>query len=96
MKRYWVSWWSGEFEEDGCTPPPFRLMMFCTGHRGEDDAGQFSLCLLVESQSADDVWQMILRHYPDAELRFCDETAEGLESDRFPGRQVWRIGQEVE
>lgn len=25
MKRFWVSWWSGNYADEGCTKPPFKF-----------------------------------------------------------------------
>lgn len=25
MKRFWASWWSGNYEDEGCTIPPFKF-----------------------------------------------------------------------
>jgi hypothetical protein len=25
MKTFWVSWWSGNYEDEGCTKPPFQF-----------------------------------------------------------------------
>ena len=27
MTRYWVSWWSGNYEDEGCTKPPFQYWL---------------------------------------------------------------------
>jgi hypothetical protein len=25
MKRFWVSWWTGNYADEGCTKPPFKF-----------------------------------------------------------------------
>ena len=37
MKRYWVSWYSGNYEDEGCTTPPFKFWV--TGYRSRPDYG---------------------------------------------------------
>jgi hypothetical protein len=37
MKRYWVSWWTGDYEDEGCTTPPFQFWI--TGQRDRENHG---------------------------------------------------------
>jgi hypothetical protein len=95
MPRWWVSWWSGNYEDEGCTAPPFDVWQ--TGHRdrqNDTDNGrdEISFCLWVEAEDEAAIWAAIAKHYPDYEERFCnpcdDDYAPG---DRFPGATLQRI-----
>ena len=37
MKRFWVSWYSGNYEDEGCTAPPFQF--WTTGQRSRPNEG---------------------------------------------------------
>lgn len=37
MQRYWVSWWSGNYEDEGCTVPPFQFWV--SGQKERPDYG---------------------------------------------------------
>ena len=51
MKRYWVSWYSGNYEDEGCTTPPFKFWV--TGYRSRPDYG-LSLSKLIEFNNIND------------------------------------------
>ncbi len=37
MTRYWASWYSGDYEDEGCTTPPFQI--WYTGQADRPDNG---------------------------------------------------------
>ena len=37
MNRYWVSWYSGNYADEGCTKPPFQFWV--SGHRSRENNG---------------------------------------------------------
>lgn len=37
MKRYWISWYSGYYTDEGCTTPPFQVWI--TGSRQRPNEG---------------------------------------------------------
>lgn len=37
MSRFWVSWWTGNYEDEGCTTPPFNY--WTTGQRSRVNDG---------------------------------------------------------
>lgn len=85
MKRYWVSWWTGNFADEGCTEPPFQS--WCSGYRDRtDDRDQESLCAVIDAENEEQIWQAIHKYFPDYEERFCELVEKDFEpSDRFPG-----------
>ena len=37
MNRYWISWYSGNYEDEGCTEPPFQF--WTSGYRSRPQHG---------------------------------------------------------
>ena len=37
MTKFWTSWWSGYYADEGCTTPPFTIWV--TGYRDRDNFG---------------------------------------------------------
>jgi hypothetical protein len=85
-KRYWVSWWSGNYASEGCTKPPFQTWV--SGSRDRDNANggdELSLCAVVDTDNAASIEPVIARYYPDYDLRFVDERDhDWVPGDRFP------------
>lgn len=52
MKRFWVSWFSGNYEDEGCTEPPFTY--WTTGSTDRDNNGLTAEQLEVASQIIDE------------------------------------------
>ena len=73
MTRFWVSWWTGYYEDEGCTKPPVQV--WSSGFRDRDgsyDKSDISLCAVVDAENEDAVWGNIRQYFPDCEPRFCD------------------------
>ena len=87
MKRFWVSWWSGYYEDEGCTKPPFQVWISGQRERGtSDDRDQVSICAVIDAESPEQVWQAVKKYFPDYEERFCNPVeADYVPGDRFPG-----------
>lgn len=87
MSRFWVSWWSSNHIDDGCTAPPVQYWV--SGERARDDDCRDydqSMCAVIDAKSEADIWAMVKRHFPDYEARFCNLVAPDFEpSNRFPG-----------
>lgn len=84
LKRYWVSWWSGNYASEGCTRPPFQF--WCSGYRDRENDFKYddqSLCAVIDAPDEAAIWQVIKHHYPDYEERFCEE----CEPDWRPGNR---------
>jgi len=88
MNRYWVSWWSGNYVEEGCTEPPFMYWVSGQRDRGdteETERDECSICAVVDSESKDSVWELIAIHFPDYEERFCTlKPNDYVPGNRFP------------
>ena len=87
MTRYWVSWYSGNYAEDGCTKPPFKY--WCTGykdHPTDDNKDLEILCAVIDAYHEDAVWSLVFRYFPDYTERFCEEREHDYvpSKDRFP------------
>lgn len=98
MNRYWVSWWSGNYKDEGCTNPPFQFWLSGQKDRDndgltteqmeqlslikdEEEAEEFlnnnakddcSLCACLDANSEEEIWQVVAKHFPDYEPRFCE------------------------
>jgi len=87
--KYWTSWWSGNYEDEGCTAPPFKFWTSGEERReGDTDRIDLSICALIEAADSEEVWQLVEGHFPDYRARFCEQrdelTYEKLaESGRF-------------
>lgn len=89
MARYWVSWYSGYYISEGCTKPPFQIWE--SGYRERNDdtmKTDLTLCAVIDANSEDEIWQVIERHFPDYEYRFCEpRELDYMPGDRFPDFQ---------
>lgn len=83
--RYWVSWWSGNYADEGCTTPPFQF--WNSGERERnDERTDCSLCAVIDAPVEAVVWAAINKYFPDMRERFCERRADDWKpGDRFPG-----------
>lgn len=85
INRHWVSWWSGNYADEGCTKPPFKFWV--SGQRdrdGTDGRDECSLCAVIDAVDEDAVWALVETHYPDCQQRFCErKEADFTPGDRF-------------
>jgi hypothetical protein len=87
MNKYWVSWYSSEDEEMGCTNPPFQAWL--TGYTSNDE---HTLCGLFNAESEEDIWNLIEEYYPDYTERFCEIREDDFQpSDRFPNAVAYTV-----
>jgi hypothetical protein len=87
LNRYWVSWWSGYYESEGCSEPPFQIWVTGYRDRKKDDKDEESFCAVIDAESEHKIRVAIRKYFPDYELRFCNlaETNWTPESGgRFP------------
>lgn len=72
MNRFWVSWWTGNYESEGCTKPPYQVWDSGSRDRNHPNGGdEMSLCAVIDAKSEDDIWANVAKHFPDYEQRFC-------------------------
>lgn len=85
MTRFWVSWWSGYYESEGCTKPPIQIWI--SGERDRaDDKTELSICAVIDAESEKSIWRNICKYFPDYIPRFCEpKSADYVPGDRFPG-----------
>lgn len=90
MTRFWVSWVSGNYADEGCTKPPFPL--FETGALSREDGSErtdLTLCAILEADTEARLWETITRYFPDCGRRFIQVVApDWLPGDRFPGARA--------
>jgi hypothetical protein len=93
--KFWVSWWSGYYEDEGCTAPSFQIFISGYRDRGTDDGrDECSICAWVQAESEEAVIAVIAEHFPDYEMRFCSPVEdEWKPNNRFPGATLQTIGQ---
>ena len=87
--RFWASWWSGNYEDEGCTKPPFKFWVSGQRERANDDPGserdECSLCAVIDAEDDLAVWNLVKAHFPDYKERFCDPRADDWQpGGRFP------------
>lgn len=96
MKRFWVSWISGYYGDEGCTTPPFQVWIsgqmcrrphlpqaFESGNEKDDCI----ICAVIDAEKEEDIWPVVANHFPDYEQRFCEER----EPDYVPGGRTYLI-----
>jgi len=97
MKKYWISFYSGYYSDEGCSKPPFQVWIsgqlerrphlpqtFENGNSKDD----CSICALVEANDEDEIWKSVKKYFPDYEERFCKEVKDNYKpNDRFPDFQ---------
>lgn len=72
MNRYWVSWWSGYYKDEGCTTPPFQIWI--SGQKARSNTTEkddCSICAVIDANNENEIWPVIKKHFPDYEPRFC-------------------------
>lgn len=88
--RYWCSWWTGNYADEGCTSPPYQV--FVSGYRDRNDGSdrdEQSVCALFDAPDEATIRAAVAAHFPDAEWRFVTPTeADWLPNDRFPGARA--------
>jgi len=89
MLKFWTSWYTGNYADEGCTKPPFEFWV--TGQldravNGEvsPDREDLTVCAIIDAESQDTVWKIVSCHFPDFRERFCDEKSSDFSlGDRF-------------
>lgn len=87
MNSYWVSWWSEcDFPDVSTMPETWHTGARCGSDGSDGWFSSYSYCSLIVAESEEAVWDLVRKHYPDYEERFCDPRPAGYEvtSDRFP------------
>ncbi|TCL39973.1 hypothetical protein EV210_101173 [Anaerospora hongkongensis] len=82
MQRFWASWYSGNYADEGCTKPPFKFWISGYSDRN-DDSGRddCAICAVIDATDEEAVWRVVEKHFPDFKKRFCDKK----EADYVPG-----------
>jgi hypothetical protein len=87
MNRYWVSWYSGYYADEGCTEPPFQVWI--SGYHKRPDSKERDdciICALIDAPSENDIWYIVAKYFPDYQERFCEKRDKDyIPGDRFPG-----------
>lgn len=93
MRRFWVSWWSGNYADEGCTKPPF-VFMVSGSHDRNDDTGrdECSCCAVFDARNGSTIRRLVTKHFPDARFRFVKPEHHDFEpGDRFPDCVPFRV-----
>lgn len=96
LNKYWVSWITGNYADEGCTNPPFKYWLTGQGQRREnlpqtfpgtnDEKDDCTLCAMIHASTEDEIWVVVKKHFPDYEKRFIELRYEHqVPNDRFPG-----------
>jgi len=100
LKRYWVSWYSGYYEDEGCTKPPFQVWISgqaerrshlpqkfenFKGDEEDNEKDDCTICAVIDAESEEEIWESVKKHFPDYEERFIKEREpDYVPGDRFP------------
>jgi hypothetical protein len=89
VKRFWASWWSGRYADEGCTEHPFKI--FVTGTRDRSDGRDEEACVLwLTAEDELHVRSIIMPHFPDYEERFVTLVPDDwTPNNRFPGIELY-------
>lgn len=87
MPRYWVSWWSGYYADEGCAKHPFQVWISGRRYKGGDtERDEVAIVSMVDAESEEAIWKAVARDFPDYEPRFCTEQkSDAVPGSRFPG-----------
>lgn len=96
MNRYWVSWISGYYSDEGCSKPPFKVwisgqMERRSGHPSkfegtENEKDDCTICSMIDAHSEEEIWEAVKKYFPDYAPRFIEPRASDAKpGDRFPG-----------
>ena len=81
--RFWISWWGGK--DDDCRPlrdDESTPAWACSGQRVPEPC--FSICAVIDAESEEKAWEIVLEYWPEAVERFCNEKpGDWLPGDRF-------------
>ncbi len=89
--RYWVSWWSGAYADQGATNPPFQIWTMehrpsrstDWNNKARDD---LALTAVIDAPNAAAIWESVRLHFPDAEPRWAEPRPDNWHpADVFPG-----------
>lgn len=113
LNRYWISWQSGNYADEGCTKPPFQywitgycdrpffgltpvrhaeFLSFATPTEQDEFLDRYSrdnciFCAMVDATNEDEIWEVIKKHFPDCEIRFCNP----VELNAVPGNEFTKF-----
>jgi hypothetical protein len=85
--RYWVSWYSGYYSDEGCSGPPFQVWISgCTDRNDASGRDVCTMCAVIDATDEKAIWEVVAKHFPDYRPRFCETRADNYRpGDRFPG-----------
>lgn len=75
-RKYWISWISGNYADEGCTKPSFKFWETGSIFRQNSERDDLTLCTLLEVPSEEAAWELIPKHFPDYEERFCNRRSD--------------------
>ena len=80
----WISWYQPTDDHRPLTFPPNDKVLgwWCTGQRGSDGAS--TMVAMIDVENKGDAEQAVLKDWPEAEWRFCEDRDHLRLSDRFP------------
>ena len=85
MTKYWVSWISGNYADEGCTKPHFKYWITdqLSGRRScypqffIDGPKNDMICVaLITTESEEEIWNIIGQYFPDYDRRFINIVSE--------------------
>ena len=69
-RRYWVSWWSGYYEDEGCTKPPFQIWI--SGQRDRPNLGlSDEMYEHLKAVTNDDDYSDFVQTYSRSDYSIC-------------------------
>lgn len=71
MNRYWVSWWSGNYEDEGCTNPPFQFWLTGQRERPLYGLGVTVYNNLIEQELSEEEFDKFIDEHGKDECSFC-------------------------
>jgi len=67
MKRYWCSWWSGYYLDEGCSMPPFQIWLLHERARNYPDTTrtEVNIYAVIDSDLVAEIESSIQKYFPD-------------------------------
>lgn len=83
MKKYWVSWVSGYYSDEGCSKPPYPVWITGQLERPAGLRSDCTICAVIQAENEEEVWNSVAKHFPDYQTRFIIEK----DSNWIPGNR---------
>jgi len=84
MKRYWISWYSGYYEDEGCSEPPFQVWISGSRERPNHGLSDEKYAEYLKIEDEDEGYEFIDKHGRDTATICAMVEAESVD-------EIWQV-----